>query len=169
MAGVGSAELEKGGALDIMGGKDLRGSHCDVLVEQTFPCLKSGRKDGRSRLLAACKSYYKLSDFLSFSTKVQQVLGPAETLVIGMREQLGDFQARMEKLRRQAQQQKAQAAQAQQLAEGASRRALSAQEVQRGQASSLTQPVRGFRVNSNVASGCLCVTGLGMLKMTQSS
>ncbi|VTJ74919.1 Hypothetical predicted protein [Marmota monax] len=60
--------------------------------------------------------------------EVQQVLGPAERLVMGMREQLGDFRARMEELHRQARQQRAQAAQAQQLAEGASQRALSAQE-----------------------------------------
>ncbi|XP_012637176.2 laminin subunit beta-3 isoform X2 [Microcebus murinus] len=60
--------------------------------------------------------------------EVQQVLGPAERLVTGMTEQLGDFWARMGELRRQAQQQRAQAGQAQQLAEGASERALSAQE-----------------------------------------
>ncbi|XP_045392119.1 laminin subunit beta-3 [Lemur catta] len=60
--------------------------------------------------------------------EVQQVLGPAERLVTGMTEQLGDFWARMEELRRQAQQQRAQAGQAQQLAEGAHERALSAQE-----------------------------------------
>lgn len=60
------------------------------------------------------------------------MLGPAQRLVTGMMEQLGDFRARMEELRRQAQQQQAQAAQAQQLAEGASEGALSAQEVQRG-------------------------------------
>lgn len=61
-------------------------------------------------------------------TEVQQVLGPAERLVTGMMEQLGDFRARMETLRRLARQQRAQAAQAQQLAEDASERALSAQE-----------------------------------------
>uniref|UniRef100_A0A8C8ZZ34 Laminin subunit beta-3 n=1 Tax=Prolemur simus TaxID=1328070 RepID=A0A8C8ZZ34_PROSS len=60
--------------------------------------------------------------------EVQQVLGPAERLVTGMTEQLGDFWARMEELRRQAQQQRAQAGQARQLAEGAHERALSAQE-----------------------------------------
>uniref|UniRef100_A0A8D2DLV8 Laminin subunit beta-3 n=1 Tax=Sciurus vulgaris TaxID=55149 RepID=A0A8D2DLV8_SCIVU len=60
--------------------------------------------------------------------EVQQVLGPAERLVMSMRVQLGDFQARMEELRRQARQQRAQTAQAQQLAEGANKRALSAQE-----------------------------------------
>lgn len=60
--------------------------------------------------------------------EVQQVLGPAETLVTGMTEQLGGFRARMEGLRLQAGQQRAQAAQAQQLAEDASGRALSAQE-----------------------------------------
>ncbi|XP_032948573.1 laminin subunit beta-3 isoform X2 [Rhinolophus ferrumequinum] len=60
--------------------------------------------------------------------EVQQVLGPAERLVTGMMEQLGDFRARMEKLHHQAEQQRAQATQAQQLAEGASERALSAQE-----------------------------------------
>ncbi|KAM8816498.1 laminin subunit beta-3 isoform 1-T3 [Rhynchonycteris naso] len=60
--------------------------------------------------------------------EVQQVLGPAERLVTGMMEQLGDFRARMEALRRQVEQQRVQAAQAQQLAEGASGRALSAQE-----------------------------------------
>lgn len=60
--------------------------------------------------------------------EVQQVLGPAERLVTGMMEQLGDFRARMEKLHRQVEQQRAQATQAQQLAEGASERALSAQE-----------------------------------------
>jgi hypothetical protein len=71
--------------------------------------------------------------FLSLSTKVQQVLGPAEILVMGMTEQLGGFRVRMEELRRQAQQQRGQAAQAQQLAEGANERALSAREVQRVQ------------------------------------
>ncbi|XP_027631903.1 laminin subunit beta-3 isoform X2 [Tupaia chinensis] len=60
--------------------------------------------------------------------EVQQVLGPAERLVTGMTDQLGDFRTRMEELRRQARQQQAQATQAQQLAEGASERALSAQE-----------------------------------------
>ncbi|XP_008058180.1 laminin subunit beta-3 [Carlito syrichta] len=60
--------------------------------------------------------------------EVQQVLGPAERLVMGMTEQLDDFWARMEELRRQAQQQRAQAIRAQQLAEGASEQALSAQE-----------------------------------------
>lgn len=60
--------------------------------------------------------------------EVQQVLGPAERLVAGMTEQLGDFRARMEALRLQARQQRAQAAQAQQLAEGAEQQALSAQE-----------------------------------------
>lgn len=60
--------------------------------------------------------------------EVQQVLGPAEKLVTGMTGQLGDFQARIQELRRQAQQQRAQAARAQQLAEGASQQALSAQE-----------------------------------------
>ncbi|XP_037680654.1 laminin subunit beta-3 isoform X2 [Choloepus didactylus] len=60
--------------------------------------------------------------------EVQQVLGPAEKLVTSMMEQLGDFRARMEELRRQAGQQQAQAAQAQQLAKGASKQALSAQE-----------------------------------------
>lgn len=60
--------------------------------------------------------------------EVQQVLGPAETLVTGMMEQLGDFRARMEELHRKAEQQRAQAAEAQQLAKGARERALSAQE-----------------------------------------
>lgn len=60
--------------------------------------------------------------------EVQQVLGPAEILVTGMMEQLGDFRARMEALHRQAEQQRAQAAEAQQLAKGARERALSAQE-----------------------------------------
>uniref|UniRef100_A0A250Y705 Laminin subunit beta-3 n=1 Tax=Castor canadensis TaxID=51338 RepID=A0A250Y705_CASCN len=60
--------------------------------------------------------------------EVQQVLGPAEILVMGMTEQLGGFRVRMEELRRQAQQQRGQAAQAQQLAEGANERALSARE-----------------------------------------
>ncbi|XP_062970480.1 laminin subunit beta-3 [Cynocephalus volans] len=60
--------------------------------------------------------------------EVQQVLGPAERLVMGMTKQLGDFRARMEELRRQARQQRAQAAEARQLAEGASEHALSAQE-----------------------------------------
>lgn len=60
--------------------------------------------------------------------EVQQVLGPAETLVTGMMEQLGDFRARMEELHRQAEQQRAQAAKAQQLAKGAREQALSARE-----------------------------------------
>lgn len=46
--------------------------------------------------------------------------------------QLGDFQARIQKLRLQAQQQRAQATRAQQLAVGASQQALSAQEVHGG-------------------------------------
>ena len=71
--------------------------------------------------------------WVSFSTKVQQVLGPAERLVTGMMEQLGGFRARMEELSRRTRQQRAQAAQAQQLAEEASEQALSAQEVPRGQ------------------------------------
>lgn len=66
------------------------------------------------------------------SAKVQQVLGPAERLVMGMMEQLGDFQAWMDELRRQDAQRRAQAAQAPQLVEGASAQALSAQEVRRG-------------------------------------
>lgn len=70
---------------------------------------------------------------LPLSTKVQQVLQPAEKLVTSMTKQLGDFWTRMEELRRQARQQRAQAVQAQQLAEGASEQALSAQEVQRRQ------------------------------------
>ncbi|XP_016062951.1 PREDICTED: laminin subunit beta-3 [Miniopterus natalensis] len=60
--------------------------------------------------------------------EVQQVLGPAGRLVTGITEQLGGFRARMDELRRQAEQQGAQAAQAQQLAEGAIQGALSAQE-----------------------------------------
>ncbi|XP_011793429.1 PREDICTED: laminin subunit beta-3 [Colobus angolensis palliatus] len=60
--------------------------------------------------------------------EVQQVLQPAEKLVTSMTKQLGDFWTRMEELRRQARQQRAQAVQAQQLAEGASKQALSAQE-----------------------------------------
>lgn len=70
---------------------------------------------------------------LPLSTKVQQVLQPAEKLVTSMTKQLGDFWTRMEELRRQARQERAQAVQAQQLAEGASEQALSAQEVQRRQ------------------------------------
>lgn len=50
-----------------------------------------------------------------------------------MKEQMSGFWARMEKLRHQAQQEQAQAMRAQKLAEGASKQALSAQEVQRGQ------------------------------------
>ena len=46
-----------------------------------------------------------------------------------MTEQLGGFRARMEELGRRARQQRAQAAQAQQLAEEASKEALSTQEV----------------------------------------
>nr|XP_012314664.1 laminin subunit beta-3 [Aotus nancymaae] len=60
--------------------------------------------------------------------EVQQVLRPAEKLVTSMTKQLGDFWTRMEELRHQARQQGAQAVQAQQLAEGASKQALSAQE-----------------------------------------
>ncbi|KAG8504403.1 Laminin subunit beta-3 [Galemys pyrenaicus] len=60
--------------------------------------------------------------------EVRQVLGPAERLVAGMTEQLGGFRVRMEELSRQARLQRAEAAQALQLAEGASQRALSAQE-----------------------------------------
>ncbi|XP_049713871.1 laminin subunit beta-3 [Elephas maximus indicus] len=60
--------------------------------------------------------------------EVQQVLGPTERLVTGMMEQLSGFQTRMEALHHQVGQQQAQATQAQQLAKGASKRALSAQE-----------------------------------------
>ncbi|XP_024899753.1 laminin subunit beta-3 [Pteropus alecto] len=60
--------------------------------------------------------------------EIETELGPKETLVTGMTEQLGGFRARMDELRRQAKQQRAQAALAQQLAEDASGRALSAQE-----------------------------------------
>lgn len=49
-----------------------------------------------------------------------------------MKEQMSGFWARMEKLRHQAQQEQTQAMRAQKLAEGASKQALSAQEVQRG-------------------------------------
>ncbi|XP_006888006.1 PREDICTED: laminin subunit beta-3 [Elephantulus edwardii] len=60
--------------------------------------------------------------------EVQQVLGPTAKLVTGMMGQLSGFQARIAELRRQAEQQRTQAGQAQQLAEGASKQALSAQE-----------------------------------------
>lgn len=70
---------------------------------------------------------------VSFSTKVQQVLGPAERLATSLMEQLGGFRARMEELGHRAREQRAQAAQAQNLAEEASKQALSAQEVPRGQ------------------------------------
>lgn len=73
------------------------------------------------------------SGFFCFSTKVQQVLVPAERLVRGMKEQMSGFWARMEKLRHQSQEEQAQAMQAQQLAEGAAKQAMSAQEVQSGQ------------------------------------
>lgn len=66
---------------------------------------------------------------LSLSIKVQQVLGPAERLVLGLTEQLGGFRARMEELHLHASQQRAQAAQAQQLVEGANQQALDAQKV----------------------------------------
>lgn len=69
---------------------------------------------------------------VSFPTKVQQVLGPAEGLVAGMTLQLGDFRARMEELSRRARQQQEQAASARQLTESAEQRALSAQEVRAG-------------------------------------
>lgn len=60
--------------------------------------------------------------------EVQQVLGPAERLVMDRMEQLGGLRARMEELSLQARLQQAQAAQARQLAEEASEQALSAQE-----------------------------------------
>ncbi|XP_052594037.1 laminin subunit beta-3 isoform X2 [Peromyscus californicus insignis] len=60
--------------------------------------------------------------------EVQQVLVPAERLVRGMKEQMSGFWARMEKLRHQSQEEQAQAMQAQQLAEGAAKQAMSAQE-----------------------------------------
>ena len=69
---------------------------------------------------------------VSFPTKVQQVLGPAERLVASMTEQLGDFRARLAELRRRARQQREQAVRAQQLSEGAEQQALSAQEVRAG-------------------------------------
>lgn len=46
-----------------------------------------------------------------------------------MKEQMSGFWARMEELRRQAQEEQAQAVQAQQLADGASKQAMNAQEV----------------------------------------
>lgn len=49
-----------------------------------------------------------------------------------MKEQMSGFWAQMEEFRRRAQERQAQAMRAQQLAEGASKQALSAQEVQRG-------------------------------------
>lgn len=60
--------------------------------------------------------------------EVQQVLGPAERLVMDRMEQLGGLRARMEELSLQARLQQVQAAQARQLAEEASEQALSAQE-----------------------------------------
>lgn len=54
---------------------------------------------------------------------------PAERLVKGMKEQMSGFWARMKELRRQAQEEQAQALKARQLVEGASKQAMSAQEV----------------------------------------
>lgn len=108
--------------------RGLGGGGRGVLVGESCSCLVRWRKEG-SRPQPVRPT---TEPGLPLSTKVQQVLGPAERLVTGMTEQLGGFRARMEELRLQASQQRAQAAQAQQLAEGANQQALSAQEVQRG-------------------------------------
>lgn len=126
--GVGGAELEMGEARMPWTGRGLGGGGRDVLVGESCSCLVRWREEG-SRPLPVRPT---TEPGLPLSTKVQQVLGPAERLVTSMTEQLGGFQARMEELRLQARQQRAQAAQAQQLAEGASQQALSAQEVPRG-------------------------------------
>lgn len=94
--------------------------------------LRSERQARETRSRDACEAQCQ-PQFLSLSPKVQQVLVPAERLVRGMKEQMNGFWARMEKLRHQNQQEQAQAMRAQKLAEGASKQALSAQEVQRGQ------------------------------------
>ncbi|XP_075385959.1 laminin subunit beta-3 [Tenrec ecaudatus] len=60
--------------------------------------------------------------------EVKQVVGPTGKLVTAMTTQLSGFWAQMEKLRRQAGNQRAQVAEAQQLAEGANNEALSTQE-----------------------------------------
>lgn len=124
----GVTELEEGEAGTPWTDRGLEGAGGDGLVGESCSCLVHWRKEGSRPL----PSRPTTEPGLPLSTKVQQVLGPAERLVTGMTEQLGGFRARMEELRRQARQQRAQAAQAQQLAEGANQQALSAQEVPRG-------------------------------------
>lgn len=97
-------------------------------VEDVVGNLQQGTlalQEAQDTMQGTSRSLWLIQDRVA---EVQQVLGPAEGLVTGMMEQLGGFRARMEELRHQAQQQRAQAAQAQQLAEGASARALGAQE-----------------------------------------
>uniref|UniRef100_A0A8C2UPT0 Laminin subunit beta-3 n=2 Tax=Chinchilla lanigera TaxID=34839 RepID=A0A8C2UPT0_CHILA len=106
----------------------IRAHSVEGQVEDVVGNLRQGSvalQEARDTMQGTSRSLRLIQDRVA---EVQQVLGPAEGLVMGMTEQLGGFRARMEVLRRQAQQQRAQAAQAQQLAEGASQRALSAQE-----------------------------------------
>ncbi|XP_023422897.1 laminin subunit beta-3 [Cavia porcellus] len=106
----------------------IRAHSVEGQVEDVVGNLRQGAvalQEARDTMRGTGRSLRLIQDRVA---EVQQVLGPAEGLVMRMTEQLGGFQARMEALRHQAQQQRAQAAQAQQLAEGASQRALSAQE-----------------------------------------
>ncbi|XP_053463837.1 laminin subunit beta-3 [Nycticebus coucang] len=97
-------------------------------VEDVIGNLRQGTvalQEAQDTLQGTSRSLQLIQDRVA---EVQQVLGPAERLVTGMMEQLGDFWARMGELRRQAQQQRAQAIQAQELADRTSERALNAQE-----------------------------------------
>ncbi|XP_039726228.1 laminin subunit beta-3 [Pteropus medius] len=106
----------------------IRAHAAEGQVEDVVGNLRQGTaalQEAQDTMQGTSRSLRLIQDRVA---EVQQVLGPAETLVTGMTEQLGGFRARMDELRRQAKQQRAQAALAQQLAEDASGRALSAQE-----------------------------------------
>uniref|UniRef100_A0A8C3WIV7 Laminin subunit beta 3 n=1 Tax=Catagonus wagneri TaxID=51154 RepID=A0A8C3WIV7_9CETA len=97
-------------------------------VEDVVGNLRQGTvalQEARDTMQGTRRSLRLIQDRVA---EVQQVLGPAERLVISMMEQLGGFRARMEELGLRVRQQWAQAVQAQQLAEEASEQALSAQE-----------------------------------------
>uniref|UniRef100_H0XKY8 Laminin subunit beta-3 n=1 Tax=Otolemur garnettii TaxID=30611 RepID=H0XKY8_OTOGA len=106
----------------------IRAHTVEGQVEDVIGNLRQGTvalQEAQDTMQGTSRSLQLIQDRVA---EVQQVLGPAERLVTGMMEQLGDFWARMGELRRQAQQQQAQAIQVQQLADRTSKHALSAQE-----------------------------------------
>ncbi|XP_032464122.1 laminin subunit beta-3 isoform X2 [Phocoena sinus] len=97
-------------------------------VEDVLGNLRQGTlalQEAQDTMQGTRRSLQRIQDRVA---EVQQVLGPAERLATSLMEQLGGFRARMEELGHRARQQRAQAAQAQNLAEEASKQALSAQE-----------------------------------------